>query len=148
MKNLSLQIRSNFARPPKIFMMGFYMSRLVFNQFKIFYSVIGFYSVDVMNNLTFAKFPTKFLLHEIAVILHPFTVNVYAQIAKYSHGWLTFFKIIPVWRNIVSTMSAVTRIMHNTNLPNVFRQNVFTPLNFTEFTLHNYTLACGERFVK
>lgn len=61
----------------------FSMSRIIFKQFKIFYSVIRFNAVFVMDYFAFLQGSTKKLLHDVPMFTNGLFVNSYTNISTF-----------------------------------------------------------------
>ena len=113
------------------------------NYFKIFDSIIGFVSIYVMDFFRRLKFSPQVLFYNISMVQNPFALYVYTGISSTIRKNHSFFQIIPVWRNIVRTMSIHSILMSLTNRTRSFN-NIFTFRNRTDISSsHNgFIIPC------
>lgn len=93
--------RKFFSIVPSIAVIFFHMFRIIFKEFKIFYFIIGFYFIYMMDTFIFFKFSSKILFHNISMLKNSFSIYIYTKITKFSERWLSFFEIKPIWRYII-----------------------------------------------
>ncbi len=100
---------------PSIIMIFFHVVAIILHEFKIFYSVIRFVTIDMMNTLVSCELATKRLFHNIPMLKDSFAINVDSDVPIFSKARLPLFEIWPIWRNIVITMSKFSRPVHLAN---------------------------------
>lgn len=140
-KDLSILRISPLSFLPNIGMMFFHMLPIIFEKFKIFYSIVCSDVIDMMDSFFQFKFSSKIFLHNIAVLEHSFTIYIHTKITKVIEMRFSFFKICPIWRDIITLMSKPPTSVNLTNLPIIPFKNIFTVFNFTNFTKHNIIIA-------
>jgi len=134
--------RRFFSGTPFIGMFSLHMLRMGIIQFKVFDSVVGFDSVHVMDSFSLSKFPSKVLLHYIAMLKHALSVYKNPVIAQRREAWRTFFEMAPVWGNLKIAIPIQAGSVHSTIATIIFGADSLTSVSvaFLSFC-HTYLLA-------
>ncbi len=147
-KNICNYLDSIFSFPPISWVTSFYVFRIIFMKFKIFYSIVCFDAIYVMNCFASFKFSAKMLLHNITMLKDSFAVYVYAKITKFCEVGLSFLEIRPVWGNeIIIFMSKEPSSVHLANTSLGFFENFLTSFNFTGITNNHISNYNKMRYI-
>lgn len=138
---------SSFVSCPNFRMLLFHVFTIAFEKFKIFYSVVCFNSIFVVNAFFFCQFSFKRLFHNVAMLKNSFAIYIYAKITKIRKAWSSFFKVSPVWRNkIIVSMSVKSSPVHRANMSVFLFENISTVFDFAYFIFHKtYYNTKGKR---
>ena len=123
---------------PNIRMMFMNMFTVAIAQFKIFYSIVSFDAINMMDSFFLSKFSTYVLLNNISVMKNTLTTWYgNTEIPKFSKMWLTFLEQSPTRRyKIVISMPIEPSSMHFAYFPVFNFENIITSFNVALISNH------------
>lgn len=118
----------------------FNMLRVILKKFKIFYSIVCSFAVNMMDSFFLFKFSTNMLLHNIYMFQHSFTVYVDTHVTQLGQCRFIVFITVRRFRNVITSISKPSATVHLTNLTRRFSQYVLTIFYPTGVTFSHTTI--------